>query len=63
MYTLNNVIESLHLCFIQEHWLLSAHLLKNNDISSDFLSLSVSGMDGSEFIVEDPLVVALLILS
>ena len=37
------------LCFcqmlIQEHWLQHSHLYKINDISSDFCSTRVSGMD------------------
>ena len=43
--TLRNLIDSLDLCFIQEHWLLGDH-----DIGSDFFSTSVSGMDSSSLL-------------
>ena len=50
VHTLKHFIDSLDLCFVQEHWLLSDHLHKINDISSNFLSVSVSGMINSEFV-------------
>ena len=40
--SLTNFINSLDLCFIQEHWLLSDHVC---EISPDFLSVGVSGMN------------------
>ena len=43
--SLINFINSLDLCFIQEHWLLSDHLNDVCDISPDFLSVGVSGMN------------------
>ena len=42
--TLKNYIDSLDLCFIQEHWLHSDHLNQVRDISSDFLSVGVSDL-------------------
>ena len=35
--TLNSFIDSLDICFLQEHWLTSNLLYKVGDISSDFL--------------------------
>ena len=43
--SLTNFINSLDLCFIQEHWLLSDHLNDVCEISPDFLSVGVSGMN------------------
>ena len=54
VHTLKHFIDSLDLCFVQEHWLLSDHLHKINDISSNFLSVSVSGMINSEFVCGRP---------
>ena len=34
-------------CFLQEHWLIPDQLHKFNSLNSDFLSVSVSGMDSS----------------
>ena len=42
--TLKNYIDSLDLCFIQEHWLYSDLLNQVRDISPDFLSVGVSGI-------------------
>ena len=52
--TLKNFIDSLDLCFVQEHWLLSDHLHRIDDLSSDFLSLSVSGVDSSVLLCGRP---------
>ena len=52
--TLKNFIDSLDLCFVQEHWLLSDHLHRINDLSSDFLSVSVSGVDSSVLLCGRP---------
>ena len=54
VHTLKHFIDSLDLCFVQEHWLLNDHLHKINDISSNFLSVSVSGMINSEFVCGRP---------
>ena len=45
LITLKSLIDSFDVCFVQEHWLISNHLYKLNDMSSDFLSVGVSGMD------------------
>ena len=45
--TLNSLIDSYDVCFVQEHWLISNRLHKIHEISSDFLSVGVSGMDDS----------------
>ena len=45
IHTLTHFIDSLDLCFVQEHWLLSDQLHQINNVSPDFLSVSVSGMD------------------
>ena len=50
LLTLSNFIDSLYICFIQEHWLIRDHLYKINDISSDFVSVSVSGVDSECFV-------------
>ena len=52
--TLKNHIDSLDLCFVQEHWLLTDHLHKIRDISPDFLSVGVSGIDSSSVLVGCP---------
>ena len=51
---LKNFIDSLDLCFIQEHWLLNDHLRRINALSSNFLSVSVSGMDSSLLVCGRP---------
>ena len=49
----------LYLCFLQEHWLHSDHLSRINEISHDFTSVSVSGMDsGGSLLCGRPLMVA-----
>ena len=50
IHTLTHFIDSLDLCFVQEHWLLSDQLHQINNVSPDFLSVSVSGMDISELV-------------
>ena len=46
--TLSNYIDSLDICFIQEHWLIHDYLCRINEISSsDFVSVGVSGIDSS----------------
>ena len=52
--TLKPLIDSLDLCFVQEHWLLNDHLHKIGEISSDFLSVSISGVDHDHFLVGRP---------
>ena len=52
--TLNSFIDSLDICFIQEHWLTSNLLYKVGDISSDFLCVGVSGMDDSSLLIGRP---------
>ena len=43
--TLTKFINSLDLCFIQEHWLFYDHLSDVCEISPDFISVGVSGMN------------------
>ena len=43
--SLQNYINSLDFCFIQEHWLFDDHLNDVREICSDFLSVGVSGMN------------------
>ena len=52
--TLKNFIDSLDYCFVQEHWLLSDHLHRINNLSLDFLSVSVSGVDSSVLLCGRP---------
>ena len=52
--TLLNIIDSLDLCFVQEHWLIHDHLCKVNEISSEFVSVGVSGVDPDNFLVGRP---------
>ena len=47
---LKQYINSLDLCFIQEHWLLKENLHTVCDSFPDFLSVGVSGMDSSSLI-------------
>ena len=51
---LSNVVDSFDLLLIQEHWLQHSHLYKINDISSDFCSTSVSGMDPYSLLIGRP---------
>ena len=44
----------IDLLFFQEHWLHQSHLFKINEISRDFCSTSVSGMDLCSLIVGHP---------
>ena len=39
------ILDSIDLCFLQEHWLIPDQLHKIDAISDDLLSVSVSGMD------------------
>ena len=48
-----SLLESCDVCFIQEHWLFREHLGSLN-ISNDFLSVGVSGMDSSEILCGRP---------
>ena len=52
--TLNSFIDSLDICFVQEHWLASNLLHKVGDVSSDFLCVGVSGMDDSCLLIGRP---------
>ena len=52
--TLKNHIDSLDLCFVQDHWLHKDHLNKIRDISADFLSVSVSRMDSTSLLCGRP---------
>ena len=47
------LLNSLDFCLIQEHWLLSEHLVAL-DISDEFISIGVSGMDSSDLLVGRP---------
>ena len=44
---MRDLLDSIDLCFLQEHWLIPDQLHKFNSLNSDFLSVSVSGMDSS----------------
>ena len=46
LLSLNNYIDSLDICLIQEHSLHHYHLYKIREISSDFLCVNVSSMSG-----------------
>ena len=54
MISLKDSIDSLDLCFIQEHWLIKSHLNRLYDLSSDFLSVSVSSIDDFSLLVGRP---------
>ena len=47
-------ISLIDLCFLQEHWLLHDQLHLINNISPDFLSVSVCVMDNSELVCGRP---------
>ena len=53
---LSNVVDSFDLLLIQKHLLQHSHLYKINinDISSDFCSTSVSGMDPYSLLIGRP---------
>ena len=50
----SNFIDSLYICFIQEHWLIRDHLYNINEISSDFVCVSVSGVDSESVLLGRP---------
>ena len=50
----SSILDSYDLIFIQEHWLLPDHLGALNNISDDFISVGVSGIDTSEVLVGRP---------
>ena len=50
----SSLLESCDLCFIQEHWLLHEHLSHVSALESQFLSVSVSGMDSSVLLTGRP---------
>ena len=52
--TLQNLVSSCDVCFIQEHWLHTDQLHKLNDFNSDFLSVAVSGMDSRSLLCGRP---------
>ena len=47
LITLRSLVDSFDVCFLQEHWLISNHLHRVNEFSSDFLSVGISDMDDS----------------
>ena len=49
--SLKDLVDSLDLIFVQEHWLHSDHL---NELSPDFLSVGVSGMDSGSLLCGRP---------
>ena len=49
----SSILDSYDLIFIQEHWLLPDHLGSLN-ISDDFISVGVSGIDTSKVLVGRP---------
>ena len=51
---LHDFLDSFDLCFVQEHWLHSGHLSRINEISHDFMSVSVSGMDSGSLLCGHP---------
>ena len=48
--TLKNFIDSIDLCFLQEHWLLDDYLNDVREISSDFTSVGVSGVNSCDLL-------------
>ena len=54
LVALKSFINSLDICFIQEHWLLNDHLHRIHEISPDFLSVSVSGINASNLLCGRP---------
>ena len=61
LLSLQGLIDSFDLCFIQEHWLHRDHLHKINNVGSEFLSVSVSGMDSGVLLQGRPFGGCLLI--
>ena len=51
-YLTLSLIDSLDICCIQEHWLLHDQLNLINDISSDFTSVSISGVNHNTFLID-----------
>ena len=52
--TLKNYIDSLDLCFVQEHWLLYDNLNLVREISPDFLCVGVSGLSSDSLLQGRP---------
>ena len=52
--TLSKLIDTLDICFIQEHWLLNDQLSLIDELSFEFISASISGVDQSSFLVGRP---------
>ena len=52
--TLQNVVSSCDVCFIQEHWLHTDQFHKLNDFNSDFLPVAVSGMNSGSLLCGRP---------
>ena len=52
--SLKDLVDSLDLIFVQEHWLQSDHLYRINELIPDFLSVSVSGMDSGSLLCGRP---------
>ena len=52
--TLQHLVSSCDVCFIQEHWLHTDQLHKLNAFNSDFLSVAVSGMDSGSLLCGRP---------
>ena len=59
--TLLYLIDSLDICCIQEHLLLHDQLNLINDISSDFTSVIISGVDHNTFLIDTCMVPNLLL--
>ena len=51
---LKGILDSIDLCFLQEHWLITDQLPKINTISDAFLSVSVSGIDSFSLLAGRP---------
>ena len=52
--TLQHLVSSCDVCFIQEHWLHTDQLHKLNAFNYDFLSVAVSGMDSGSLLCGRP---------
>ena len=56
MIFLKHILDSIHVCFLQEHWLIPEQFNQIDAINDDFLSVNVCGMDNFSLLAAAPLV-------
>ena len=54
MIFLKNILDSIDVCFLQEHWLIPEQFNQIDAINDDFLSVNVCGMDNFSLLAGRP---------